>query len=186
MSEPLRSLIYRMADELDYYRQLLMDDRRETHALATEARVAIADELEGNTMIKPGELWKAIGGKTGPYDLGPEEIASILPTDLHRFAAAALRAAADCLTDPTSAHTLYAFAAELEGNAMIKPGELWRAIGGKTGPHDLGPEEIASILTLIADEVEGRGQIDYDRDPGETAEWLRAEAEAATKASKES
>jgi hypothetical protein len=31
-----------MADELDHYRQLLMDDRRETHALATEARVALA------------------------------------------------------------------------------------------------------------------------------------------------
>jgi hypothetical protein len=31
-----------MADELDHYRQLLMDDRRETHALATEARAALA------------------------------------------------------------------------------------------------------------------------------------------------
>jgi hypothetical protein len=31
-----------MADELDHYRQLLMDDRRETHALAAEARAALA------------------------------------------------------------------------------------------------------------------------------------------------
>ncbi len=31
-----------MADELDHYRQLLMDDRRETHALATKARAALA------------------------------------------------------------------------------------------------------------------------------------------------
>jgi hypothetical protein len=31
-----------MADELDHYRQLLMDDRREAHALATEARAALA------------------------------------------------------------------------------------------------------------------------------------------------
>jgi hypothetical protein len=31
-----------MADELDHYRQLLMDDRRETHALASEARAALA------------------------------------------------------------------------------------------------------------------------------------------------
>ncbi len=38
----LRKLCARMADELDHYRQLLMDDRRETHALATEARAAIA------------------------------------------------------------------------------------------------------------------------------------------------
>jgi hypothetical protein len=38
----LHSLIHRMADELDHYRQLLMDDRREVHALATEARAALA------------------------------------------------------------------------------------------------------------------------------------------------
>jgi hypothetical protein len=37
-----RALCARMADELDHYRQLLMDDRRETHALAAEARVALA------------------------------------------------------------------------------------------------------------------------------------------------
>jgi hypothetical protein len=37
-----RALCARMADELDHYRQLLMDDRRETHALANEARAALA------------------------------------------------------------------------------------------------------------------------------------------------
>ncbi len=37
-----RALCARMADELDHYRQLLMDDRCETHALATEARAALA------------------------------------------------------------------------------------------------------------------------------------------------
>jgi hypothetical protein len=37
-----KALCARMADELDHYRQLLMDDRRETHALATEARAALA------------------------------------------------------------------------------------------------------------------------------------------------
>jgi hypothetical protein len=43
-----RDLCARMADELDHYRQLLMDDRRETHALATEARAALAQpEPEG-------------------------------------------------------------------------------------------------------------------------------------------
>ena len=35
-------LIQRLADELDHYRQLLMDDRRETHALAAEARAYLA------------------------------------------------------------------------------------------------------------------------------------------------
>lgn len=45
-----RDLCARMADELDYYRQLLMDDRRETHALAVEARAALAEpEPEGPT-----------------------------------------------------------------------------------------------------------------------------------------
>ena len=37
-----RALCARMADELDHYRQLLMDDRRATHALATEARAALS------------------------------------------------------------------------------------------------------------------------------------------------
>jgi hypothetical protein len=37
-----RALCARMADELDHYRQLLMDDRRATHALATEARTTLA------------------------------------------------------------------------------------------------------------------------------------------------
>ena len=53
---------------------------------------------------------------------------------------------------------------------------LWQRIGGKTGPYDLGPTEIANILLLLADEVEHRGSRDYDRDPGETADWLRNEA----------
>ena len=45
MTEPttdFRALCARMADELDHYRQLLMDDRRATHALAAEARAALA------------------------------------------------------------------------------------------------------------------------------------------------
>jgi hypothetical protein len=35
-----------MADELDHYRQLLMDDRRATHALAAEARAALEAQPE--------------------------------------------------------------------------------------------------------------------------------------------
>jgi len=38
MTDTTRELIQRMADELDHYKQLLMDDRRETHQLANEAR----------------------------------------------------------------------------------------------------------------------------------------------------
>jgi hypothetical protein len=45
-----RELCARMADELDHYRQLLMDDRREAHALAVEARAALAQpEPQGPT-----------------------------------------------------------------------------------------------------------------------------------------
>lgn len=60
-----------------------------------------------------------------------------------------------------------------------QPEDLWRRIGGKTGPYDLGPAEIANILELIAEQVEYRGTIDYDHDPGETAEWLMHEAQVA-------
>jgi len=45
MSSDMHDLLSRMADELDYYRQLLTDDRREVHALATEARAALAIPL---------------------------------------------------------------------------------------------------------------------------------------------
>jgi len=50
-----RDLIRRMADELDHYRQLLSDDRREAHALATEARAALAQQPPpaANERIKP-------------------------------------------------------------------------------------------------------------------------------------
>jgi len=40
-------------------------------------------------------------------------------------------------------------------------------------------DRLATLLECIAAEVERRGDIDYDRDPGETAEWLRAEAKTA-------
>jgi hypothetical protein len=47
-----------MADELDHYRQLLMDDRREAHALATEARAALAQpEPQGPTDEELHQLW---------------------------------------------------------------------------------------------------------------------------------
>lgn len=54
---------------------------------------------------------------------------------------------------------------------MIK---LWRKIGGKTGPYDLGPEEIASILLLLAGEIEN--SFDSFCGPDQIAEWLREEA----------
>jgi len=38
------------------------------------------------------------------------------------------------------------------------------------------PPKLAQMFELIADIVEHRGSIDYDLDPGETADWLRNEA----------
>jgi hypothetical protein len=53
-----RALCARMADELDHYRQLLMDDRRETHALAAEARAALAQpEPQGPSDKDLHQLW---------------------------------------------------------------------------------------------------------------------------------
>jgi hypothetical protein len=58
-----RSLCARMADELDHYRQLLMDDRREVHSLAAEARAALAQpEPQGPTNEELWELYDEMGG----------------------------------------------------------------------------------------------------------------------------
>jgi hypothetical protein len=53
-----RALCARMADELDHYRQLLKDDRHETHALAAEARAALTQpEPQGPTDEELVELF---------------------------------------------------------------------------------------------------------------------------------
>ena len=44
------------------------------------------------------------------------------------------------------------------------------------------PAQLSTLLEYLADEVERRGDIDYDRDPGETADWLRDEAAVALNA----
>jgi hypothetical protein len=56
-----RALCARMADELDHYRQLLMDNRREAHSLAAEARAALAQpEPQGPTDEElANTYWKA-------------------------------------------------------------------------------------------------------------------------------
>ena len=58
---------------------------------------------------------------------------------------------------------------------MTEP--LWRRLNDLS--HGPSPGTINLMLNLIADEVERRGTIDYDRDPGETADWLRIEADLA-------
>ena len=75
-----RELCARMADELDHYRQLLMDDRRETHALATEARAALAQpETEGPTDKELHQLWLELNAfHDGPTSGDVAEIARVV------------------------------------------------------------------------------------------------------------
>jgi len=49
MTTDFRALCARMADELDYYRQLLKDNRLEVHSLAAEARAALSAPEQGAT-----------------------------------------------------------------------------------------------------------------------------------------
>jgi hypothetical protein len=66
-----------MADELDHYRQLLMDDRRATHALAAEARAALAQpEPQGPTDEEPTdqeiEEWADAAAEVPLEEMDPE------------------------------------------------------------------------------------------------------------------
>jgi hypothetical protein len=72
-----RALCARMADELDHYRQLLMDDRRATHALAAEARAALAQpEPQGPTDEEPTdqeiEEWADAAAEVPLEEMDPE------------------------------------------------------------------------------------------------------------------
>lgn len=62
-----RALCARMADELDHYRQLLTDDRRATHALATEARWFLAQPEPQGPMPTDEELMSLYGVETSCY-----------------------------------------------------------------------------------------------------------------------
>ena len=72
-----KQLCARMADELDHYRQLLMDDRREVHALATEARAALAEpepSTERPDRLRVGDVWEFwtevnVKGKQKPVEI---------------------------------------------------------------------------------------------------------------------
>ena len=72
-----RTLCARMADELDHYRQLLMDDRRATHALTAEARTALAQpEPQGPTDEEPTdqeiEEWADAAAEVPLEEMDPE------------------------------------------------------------------------------------------------------------------
>jgi hypothetical protein len=79
-----RALCARMADELDHYHQLLMDDRRETHALAAEARASLAQpEPQGPTDAELHQLWQNLYA----FHDGPTsgDVAEISRTALQRW-----------------------------------------------------------------------------------------------------
>jgi len=96
MTDATRELIQRMAEELDHYRQLLMDDRRETHALANEARAYLSQpepkrpteeeilELSGEHFDYRGD---SMGGWFIPISIGPT---IELSNQVHAFARAIL------------------------------------------------------------------------------------------------
>jgi hypothetical protein len=60
-----KQLITRMADELDHYRQLLMDNRSEVHALATEARTALAEPEQNLQPIPVSERLPGLEDRNG-------------------------------------------------------------------------------------------------------------------------
>jgi hypothetical protein len=86
MSTDYRALCARMADELDHYRQLLTDNRRETHALATEARAALAQPEP----VAPdhAEICRWLSGQAhwGPHDPNIARVANLVQYALARYA----------------------------------------------------------------------------------------------------
>jgi hypothetical protein len=118
MSTDFRALCARMADELDHYRQLLTDNRREIHALATEARAELAKpEPVAPPMPVPGdaeglaevfwgrydqtepvppdhaEICRWLSGQAhwGPHDPNIARVANLVQYALARYARAAIQ-----------------------------------------------------------------------------------------------
>ena len=62
------------------------------------------------------------------------------------------------------------------------PSPIWRTLESATAcPFTIHPQEIAALLEVLADMIERRGEQHLDLDPGETADWLRAEAQRANR-----
>ena len=95
MTNPYRAMIARMADELDHYRQLLMDDRREAHALATEARALLAQPVaEGPSadewdalVVRAWEQYETVGyqGERFMYDSDFGNALDLVRQELARY-----------------------------------------------------------------------------------------------------
>lgn len=81
-----RALCARMADELDHYRQLLMDDRRATHALATEARAALEAQPEPLTDKGVAELVAALKNDAECVEVEHYDLCSMTAEQMRRAA----------------------------------------------------------------------------------------------------
>jgi len=91
MTDTTRDLIQRLADELDRYRRLLRDDRRETHPLANEARAYLAqpeldDSADDELPPKIGHILKLaaiIREVDGNHSLGAAALAEAILSHRH-------------------------------------------------------------------------------------------------------
>jgi hypothetical protein len=95
MTTDFRALCTRMANELDQYRQLLLDDRSVTHRLADEARAELAKPgPEGPTDAELLELtddWPATTGPRNDLSGCPEvPLYSVFADEVIEFARAVL------------------------------------------------------------------------------------------------
>ena len=94
----LRALITQLCDELDHYRQCLLDDRRLTHPLSDKARAALA-KTDGPAVSgdrEPASVAKQCSGELSPAAQAVlDAYIAGLATKRRNAIAAALRAAAD-------------------------------------------------------------------------------------------
>jgi hypothetical protein len=84
MNTDFRALCARMADELDHYRQLLTDNRLESHPLSAEARAALSAPEQEPTEAEVADLAENLEYQRLPQDT------STGPSFLLEFARAVL------------------------------------------------------------------------------------------------
>ena len=65
-------------------------------------------------------------------------------------------------------------ALELQRPVTATP--LWQYLATETGV-ELNPTQWKTMFTRLATEIDSRGSVGLDRDPGETSDWLLHEAE---------
>ena len=151
-----KQLCARMADELDHYRQLLMDDRRETHALATEARAALA---------QPEPEW--------PTD---EEIMELMPQQMRDDLAAAARALSGF--DPDNIKAASVFRIILNRHAV----DHALAVLAKWGNHPESPDSSTQPIPVSGrlpglEDCDAEGRCWWHGEGGDMVGWTYQDSE---------